>query len=211
MTSSQQAFSYAAKTIVIGALAVAWWLAYTRINHWNAGRDRAVFLAPRPADLFPWVIQPITAPIYVGAVAVLLTWALAIYFPSPALWRLIVAILIGTVIGFACFALWPLNIKRPPFSGDQFGERLMRAVFAWDESANCFPSFHAFFAVLCAIAIAAESESKLAVSVAWCLAVLVLATTITTGQHYLIDVPAGLGLAWFAFFLSGVLIPKSGG
>ena len=40
------------------------------------------------------------------------------------------------------------------------------------------------------------------------LAVLVLITTITTGQHYFIDSVGGVSLAWMAFYLSGLLIHK---
>lgn len=187
------------------SLAVLWWLTYTWINDWNATPERAVFLAPRPVDIFPWIIQPLTAPLYVGILALLMVWGLVLCFPGPAYWHLFAAIMIGTAIGFAIFLVWPLNMQRPEFAGNQWGEEIMRWVFAVDASANCFPSYHAFFAVLFALFISQESSNRRSAVIAWFLASLVLVTTITTGQHYLIDVLGGAILAWVCFRMTLLL------
>lgn len=108
-------------------------------------------------------------------------------------------VFVGTVIGFCIFAIWPLNIRRPEFAGDRFGEAIMRRVFAVDDSANCFPSFHTFFAILGAMVVAWRSNSLAAAGLAALLACGVVVSTITTGQHYLIDVVGGTVTAAFSY------------
>ena len=188
------------RTIVLILFGVAWWWAYSTLNAWNARPERAVYLKTRPADIWPWLIQPASAVVYVGFAAVLLAWPCALGWRGTGFWSFLAMVSIGTVIGFCTFVIWPLNIQRPDFAGERFGEALMRRVLAVDQSANCFPSFHTFFAVLGAMVVAQRSDSFAATIAAALLAGGVMISTITTGQHYFIDVAGGGGLAVFSYF-----------
>lgn len=183
------------KMVVVVLFAAFWWLAYNALNSWNASPNRAIYLSPRPCDIWPGLIQPASASIYVGFTAILLVWPLILSWETKAFRNLLAMITIGSLIGFLTFAAWPLNMRRPEFAGNTIGESIMRAVFAIDHSANCFPSFHTFFAVLGALVIINRSKSTLQSTIAFLLATAVMISTITTGQHYLIDVAGGGGLA----------------
>src|SRR5207248_2502931 len=131
----------------------------------------------------PAVIQPASAVVYVGGAAVLLIWPLLLSWKGVRFWRFMGMISLGSVIGFVVFIAWPLNIVRPPFLGSRFGEPLMRFIFSIDRTANCFPSFHAYFAVLGALIISEQIDSRKWMAVAWLIALTVVISTITTGQH----------------------------
>ena len=110
---------------------------------------------------------------------------------------------VGTLVGFICFLVWPLAMERPTFGGKKFGESIMRLVFAVDRPANCFPSFHAFFAINGALFIHAfRTEYPIEIGLAYALAAAVVVTTITTGQHYFIDPIGGGLLAIVRFYFS---------
>ena len=188
--------SHAFKATALLMFAVVWWIGYSKINAFNAKADRAIFFSMRPVDYWGEIIQPASAIVYVAGAAILFAWPIAVTWNSPRIWRLIRRIATGTVVGFLIFLLWPLNIRRPEFDGHRFGESLMQAVFAVDDSANCFPSFHCFFAVLGAMVIQQNVTSKIWVAVAWLIACGVLISTIMTGQHYLVDVLGGSTLAF---------------
>jgi membrane-associated phospholipid phosphatase len=80
-------------------------------------------------------------------------------------------------------------------------------VFAKDFPGNCFPSSHVFFATLGALLVS-RREPRRAVRVAtWALAVAVCITTITSGQHYLIDIPGGAAAALFGYTVGRKLTP----
>lgn len=201
------------KTTVIVLFATTWWQTYNALNTWNASPHRALYLAPRPCDIWPGVIQPASALVYVGFTAVLLIWPLILSWETKAFRRLMAMITIGSLIGFLTFAAWPLNMRRPDFTGNTFGETIMRAVFAIDHSANCFPSFHTFFAVLGALVVSNRSKSTLQSVIATFLAMAVMVSTITTGQHYFIDVVGGGGLAMVCYLVgryafSGMTSPQ---
>ena len=176
---------------VIAAFFVIWSAVYDVINeHWLSAADRAIWFA-RPCDQFPGVIQPWTAAIYlVGGVALPLV-------PFFFHWRwagirfVLTCHTIAAGITFAVYWAWPVRMDRPVFNGPDVGCRLMRWVQAVDQPANCCPSSHALFAVLGALLVAHGGAETLTRTLTWVLAIAVCATTITTGQHYLIDVAAG--------------------
>jgi len=189
------------KAIVLTSLAVAWCIGYAQINAFNSDANRALFLTMRPVDYWEGIIQPSSAIVYVIGAAVLLVWPIFLTWSSSEIWQFTRMVVMGTIVGFSIFILWPLNIRRPEFIGDRFGESIMQAVFTVDEPANCFPSFHSFFAVLGALVVQQQVSSKLYVGLAWLIAVGVLVSAVMTGQHYCIDVLGGSILALVCFGL----------
>ncbi len=192
--------------IVLG-FAVLWWWTYASINAHNSKPSRAVYWQPKPADIFPSLIQPISAMIYTLGAAVLLVWPIILCWDWSRLKLLLFSTLVGTIVGFTCFLVWPLAIARPEFGGKKFGESIMRVVFAVDHPANCFPSFHAFFAILGALFVHAyRPDHFFEYGIAYALASAVVITTITTGQHYFIDPLGGGILAFLCFYFSKWLL-----
>ena len=195
------------RCVLLVGFAVLWWWSYATINSYNAKPTRAIYWSPKPADLFPSLIQPISALIYTFGAAVLLVWPIILCWNWSRLRVLLLSMFVGTLVGFTCFLKWPLAIGRPAFGGNKLGESIMRIVFSVDNPANCFPSFHAFFAILGALFIHASRPNHfLEYGAAYVLASAVVVTTITTGQHYFIDPLGGSILAFFSFYLSKWLL-----
>lgn len=73
-------------------------------------------------------------------------------------------------------------------------ERFLAFVQSVDARSNCFPSMHVSVAMLTAM----HLYPKLG---AWAVAfpVLIGLSCLFTKQHYLVDIPAGAALGWFAF------------
>ena len=190
--------SIAARVTVVVAFFVAWSAVYDLTNVHGSTSGRAIQFAS-PCDLFSGLLQPWTAVIYLfGGVALPL-----VPFCFHWRWRGIRFVLmcytIAAAITFAAYWLWPVRMDRPTFDGPDVGSRLMRWIQAVDQPANCCPSSHALFAVLGAILVAHGEAGTLTRTLTWVLAVAVCATTITTGQHYFVDVAAAVGVAAAAY------------
>ncbi len=191
------------RALFILGFAAFWWWLYASINAYNSDPLRAIYWSPRPADVYPGLIQPISAVVYTFGAAILLVWPMILCWNWSRLRNLLFSFLAGTIVGFACFLVWPLAMERPEFEGTRFGESILRVVFAVDHPANCFPSFHAFFAIIGAMFIHAYRPDHFREYVAaYALAAAVVVTTITTGQHYFIDPLGGGLLAILCYYLS---------
>jgi membrane-associated phospholipid phosphatase len=191
--------------VVLGYFGL-WLWAYDAVNAFAADPVRTIHLRS-PASILPGIIQPWTAVIYlIGGV----TFALIpfLYYGS---WRGIAFVLvcfsISTLMAFAIYWAWPVSMIRPEFTGDTVGERLMLWVFMVDKPANCFPSLHVIFAVLGALLIDRAGVGRVARQFWWAFAAVVSVTTITSGQHYFIDVPGGIAVALAGFALVRWLLP----
>ena len=195
--------------LLLFSFATIWWWLYALINLYNSEPIRAIYWSPRPVDIYPSIIQPISAVIYTLGAATLLVWPMVVCWDWSRLRIVLFAVLVGTILGFSCFLAWPLAMERPEFDGTRFGESIMRAVFSVDHPANCFPSFHAFFAILGALFIHAyRADHFFEYVAAYVLAGAVVVTTITTGQHYMIDPLGGGLLAVVCFYLSTRLLSR---
>jgi membrane-associated phospholipid phosphatase len=120
---------------------------------------------------------------------------LAIWLPrddkrrSDAAYGLVLAGIAGLII----FTLLPTSVVRPlPSAGGATGV-LWRLLFSVDTMVNALPSLHVANTCLAAIALASRSRAWRIIVPAW--AAMIVLSTLTTKQHYAIDVPGGLLLA----------------
>jgi membrane-associated phospholipid phosphatase len=195
------------RLLLVLVVAATWWFSYSAINAYNSQAERAVYLEGQPSTIFPFLIQPFTAVVYTLGAAVLVVWPLIVCWQWQRLRLFLLANAVGTAVGFSVFGLWPLAMKRPCFTSERFGEAIMRWVFALDDCANCFPSFHAFFAITGALFVHRYRPTHPAEWLAaYLLAAAVVVTTITTGQHYFIDPVGGAALAFTSFYVSRWLL-----
>lgn len=94
--------------------------------------------------------------------------------------------------------LWvalPVRVDRPPLDPalPGFGAFLLRGVYAFDPTTNCFPSAHCAIAVYAAIGLRFASPRLFVWGVVT--AILVCISTVLTHQHYVADVLSGAVLA----------------
>jgi membrane-associated phospholipid phosphatase len=152
-------------------------------------------LAPRfdlmtPLDrLVPFV--PWTLLVY-QSFFVMLLWAAWICSASEFL-RLLVAVLLANIAAYAGFILFPSHYPRPDWRTIQ--PELIRDAFAsmysQDAPGNTFPSIHVAVTTLVTLRLRQRPFGKL--WLAW--GALVVLSTLTVKQHYLVDVIGGVALA----------------
>ena len=104
--------------------------------------------------------------------------------------------------GLVCFVLFPVAGPRPATAG---GYWLYEGLIHIDRAYNALPSLHAAcaaFAVFFAAHASADTTRrvlrKLLLRLAWLWVGLILYSTVATRQHFFLDLPPGLLLAWLA-------------
>jgi membrane-associated phospholipid phosphatase len=110
------------------------------------------------------------------------------------------------------FIFYPVTFPRDAFPvvGDSFSERALAFLRThMDEPANCLPSLHVSSCFISAFCFWQESRRKFALFFLW--AFLVSISTMTTKQHYFVDVWAAFLLTAVAYWIFFYKVKLSGG
>ncbi len=102
-----------------------------------------------------------------------------------------------SVVSNLIFLFWPTAIPRFDSSASSFPLRL---VLSADTYGNALPSLHASLAIYCALCLAALLTSRRLRASLWLWTILILASTLLTKRHPLMDVVAGASLGAFAYW-----------
>jgi membrane-associated phospholipid phosphatase len=196
--------------LVVAAYFAIWYAGYYFTNTRGSDPSRAIHMV-RPCDLWPDIIQPWTAVIYVFGGFLLPVLPFYFNWAWAKLRLVLVCYTLCSVLAFSCYLLWPLSIVRPSFDGPGLGRWIMRQVLTVDNEANCFPSSHVYYAVLGAILVRHGGAGRLVRGATYGLAVAVMATTVTTGQHYFVDIGGGLAAGVFSYLAVRYLLPDAVG
>ena len=123
--------------------------------------------------------------------------------------RTVLAYLTVWSVAYVCFMAFPTVAPRPAeVAGEGFGLWGLRILYSADPPYNCFPSLHVAHSFVSALTCYRLHRGVgMAAMIA---ATLVGVSTLFTKQHYVVDVVAGLFLAWLAYavFLRGY--PRQG-
>lgn len=105
---------------------------------------------------------------------------------------------VATVIAGAIFILIPARLGFPPHSVSGPFRTMFEVTDRLNLDFNLVPSLHVTFALICVRAYGRDaSKAARAVLLAW--AVALIASTLLTHQHHLIDGVAGAALAWAVY------------
>jgi hypothetical protein len=142
-----------------------------------------------------------------SAYAYLSLYAMIIFPPLLAtrgaqLWRYTIGAVEMFLVATVVFVLWPVEYPRPPLP--HLAPALYRFLTTIDRPLNSIPSLHAglvAYSVLFAARISSDvprrvRQGTLGFFTLW--GAVILYATLTTKQHYLLDLPPGLLLAWAA-------------
>ena len=119
--------------------------------------------------------------------------------------RTVSAYLTVWLAAYVSFVIFPTVAPRPPeVAGSGFALWGLRALYAADPPYNCFPSLHVAHSFVSALSCFRLHRPVGAATLV--AASLVAVSTLFTRQHYVLDVLAGVGLAFVAYavFLRGV-------
>jgi len=125
---------------------------------------------------------------------------------GESLWRYTISATIMFLAAAVFFVLWPVEYPRPALTG--VAPWVYHIVISLDRPVNSIPSLHAglvaytlFFAARALDDVpVGMRRSILWVGTTWSAAILY--ATLATKQHYLLDLPAGVLLAWLAHALA---------
>jgi membrane-associated phospholipid phosphatase len=190
-STARTVLSVMARVAVVVLFFAVWWTVYQHVNAFSADPVRTIRLRP-PKDYFPDIIQPWTALIYFFGGLLLPVLPFLYHRTWPRLGFVLTCYAISSALAFLTYSLWPLSIDRPAFDEPGTGNALMHWLVSVDQAGNCCPSSHVLFAVLGALLVSTGGAGLKVTIPVWVLAVCVCATTITTGQHYLLDIPGGV-------------------
>jgi len=107
--------------------------------------------------------------------------------------RTLYAMAMASASSFAVFFVYPTTLPRASMASDVLTGQAFAFLYAIDPATNCFPSLHVALAALAALGVAGESKRMGIVAMTW--AALIGVSTLTTRQHYFIDVIGGLCVA----------------
>lgn len=173
------------------AFFAAWYGIYAGLNTLGSGRC-TVWDSPGlyvPIAVYPYVF---------GAAAVAL--APFVWHRSPrAFARLLLAYAGTSAVFFLLYWLYPVCMQRGAYDAPGLADALMRMVVGLDDPANCFPSSHCMFATMGVLASWRGGAGTAAASAITVTGVVVAASTILVGQHYVADVVVGVPLAAVLF------------
>jgi membrane-associated phospholipid phosphatase len=163
------------------------------------------FLLPRETRYVPALaldraipLIPMWALVYGALYVFLILLPIFIVRQDEPIRRTVYAYLLIWLTAYVFFAFYPTAAPRPPIViGEGFAVWGLRALYSSDPPYNCFPSLHVAHSFVSALA-CARVHRTLGVVATVC-ATLVALSTLFTKQHYILDVIAGVLLAFAAW------------
>lgn len=148
------------------------------------------------------------------------SWTIGIYWSCYLFWsvnyvigcrqdtekayRFVCADLCAKVVCLLCFLLFPTTNERPFVVGDSVWDEGMRLLYRIDTADNLFPSIHCLTSQFCLIAVRDnENVPEWYCIVSLLMVVSICISTLTTKQHVLLDVAAGIVLAEGSYLFVG--------
>jgi membrane-associated phospholipid phosphatase len=117
--------------------------------------------------------------------------------------RLVYTISMASLLAFCVFLIYPTEFPRGVTVEDWGSATAFRFLYSIDSAANCFPSLHVTLAWLSALSLMDERRKAGALAMVW--AAIISISTLTTKQHYFVDLVGGGGLALLCRWLIGKL------
>lgn len=168
-----------------------------------------------------WIHHDITS--FLDEKIPLIPWTVVIYLGCYLFWivnyvigcrqdqekafRFMSADFLAKLVCLLCFLVYPTTNIRPDITGTSLWDELIKFLYRVDAADNLFPSIHCLTSYFCFIAVRNNKKIprwyqvlSLFITISICL------STLTTKQHVLIDVAAGVLLAE----ISWLFVDKSG-
>lgn len=122
---------------------------------------------------------------------------------KDAFYRFVLTDMMSRLVCALFYLGFPTTNIRPAFTADSVSGHLLSFVYAIDQPTNLFPSIHCLVSWLCFIGIRGSKQVPVPYKIFSCVfALLVVASTQFTKQHYIVDAAAGLLLAELLWFIS---------
>jgi len=154
----------------------------------------------------------------------LLPWTVVIYLGCYVFWAVnytlgctqdeenaiifILTEIIAKSVCLFCYVVIPATLTRPVIEGTGIFDKALIWLYAADPADNLFPSIHCLSSWICVIAVRDQKRiPNVYKAVTVVLAIMVCISTLTTKQHVIVDVIAGILLAEISYRIASRLQP----
>jgi membrane-associated phospholipid phosphatase len=149
-----------------------------------------VFIVPYLFGTFVFIIFPI--------------WA-AIYVKSGEFEAYVISILTATLVSYLIYIFFPTFVARPEIVSQDVWSKLLTILYQTDKFYNAVPSGHTFYTLVSVLYLARWKPRGMTLWII--LGALIIASTLFTHQHHVIDVITGLTLGILSYYW-GLLIQR---
>lgn len=176
---------------------------YPNAHPASAPMEMPLLYVDRAMPILPWTFLVYVSDYLIGIIALILVRDPEDFqeFVRTAFFTLVIC----GIIFFFCPTIYP----RPeyPQSSIWLFEYTMHLVRTLDSPTNCFPSLHVALTSVCAWALRKQGKLVSGVAIVWSAAIFV--STLTTKQHYLLDVVGGSAIAFSVIALDHLLYRRN--
>jgi membrane-associated phospholipid phosphatase len=149
-----------------------------------------VFIVPYLFGTFVFIIFPI--------------WA-AIYVKLGEFEAYVISILTATLVSYLIYIFFPTFVARPEIVSQDVWFKLLTILYQTDKFYNAVPSGHTFYTLVSVLYLARWKPRGMTIWII--LGALIIASTLFTHQHHVIDVITGLTLGILSYYW-GLLIQR---
>ena len=173
--------------ILLTALTLILILLYHPLNRKKTKRRFSVWI-DRVIPLVPITIWPYLLFIPYLIFCAVLLWLTPIFIPY------ILTFILTSGLSVLVWAVIPNGVTRPKLSRvTSLSMRLLKYVYTHDGDSNGFPSAHVSYTIVSTHYLAQVLPHH--AILLWCIATIISISTVTTKQHYVLDLIGGLTLA----------------
>ncbi len=180
-----------AKAILLGCLAFGALYLFAGNVHFRPPWSLSPSLFDQAVPFVSWTVW-----VYLSQF-VFLFLAIWLFDDAETRSRTFYAMVLATAIAGGVFLVWPTEIVRRAVDAEGLTGLVWQALYLIDPQTNCFPSLHVALASLAAARLATGGDGWRWLGPLW--AALISLSTLTTKQHYAIDVLGGLVLAGISY------------
>ncbi|MFA5308441.1 MAG: phosphatase PAP2 family protein [Dehalococcoidales bacterium] len=177
--------------IILALLAV-----YFVINRFVSGGRALALPVDKHIPLFPPAIIPYLA----GSVLFVAfpVWA-SLYAPRGRYEAYLISFLTATIVSYIIYLALPTYVIRPEVESGDFLSRAVALLYRHDFPQNAAPSGHTFYTTISFFYFRLWQPRYW--GIALIIAIMIIASTLLTKQHYVLDVIAGLALGIISYGL----------
>src|SRR5258706_10124045 len=177
---------------------------YIFIAQWMPGR--MLHMPALPLDrVMP--LQPAWALVYGSLYLFLIILPIFVVRQEAHIRRTVSAYLMVWIAAYICFLVYPTAAPRPDsVVGEGFAIWGLRFLYSADPPYNCFPSLHVAHSFVSALT-CFRAHRAVGIAATLC-AALVAISALYSKQHYLLDIVAGVFLAWMAYIVFLRSVPR---
>ncbi|MCI5855957.1 MAG: phosphatase PAP2 family protein [Agathobacter sp.] len=151
-------------------------------------------------------VVPWTVTIYLGCyIFWIVNYIIGCRQEKKTAYRFLAADFFAKIVCMICFVLFPTTNTRPDITGMSVWDEVLRFVYRVDAADNLLPSIHCLTSWLCYIAVRRNDKiPRWYKNSSLVIAVLICVSTLTTKQHVIWDVAAGVMLAEISYQLTDI-------